>query len=128
MSRSERTLLGLCQTHIGANPRRRLVEFHALNVPLFSIPFIYLRRRWHGLILHKCTSNSTPQPTTPNVFCQYMLHTLFTPLAPAPNDTPDGAAAPAQLNTFDRDRINFPVGWGSLPSYDGFDTKASGKP
>ena len=55
-----------------------------------------------------------------------MLHTLFIPLAPAPNDTPDGAAAPLhneftfshQLNTLDRDRINLPVRWDSLPSYE----------
>ena len=56
-----------------------------------------------------------------------MPHTLFTrcPEFQAPNDTPDGAAAPAyntfpfshQPNMFDRDRTNLSVRWDSLSSY-----------
>ena len=54
----------------------------------------------------------------------HVAHPLHT-LAPAPNDTPNGAAAPEhnafpfshQLNTFDHDRTNLPVRWDSLPTY-----------
>ncbi|KAG7097328.1 hypothetical protein E1B28_004687 [Marasmius oreades] len=65
---------------------------------------------------------TTPQPSTLQALRQYVLHSLFVPLAPSPA-VQAGTEAPAPVrnpfpfnerpNTLDRDRVIVPTGWDS---------------